>query len=986
MRKYQEKRLYFIVSYIVVTSMIVSVALIAMIFSSVEATDAPAPETPSAEVINASAEVTPSPRVLSASTEVTPSSEVEVHLPLIATGGTPQDGPTPEPGNPPLGVGLEGLSDWAQARMFVDAMKTARGFGSPDRPWEGSVPVDANGWPTQDFGAVVMTAAQHIEGTYKLSFDGEADVTALSSTATVQNLRYDATTNQTTADVVVEDDAGQLMLSFQDTKDGARNIRLIRPGYEVDTIGDPRQTFTQPFLDLLEPFAVLRFMDFTSTNNNPVAEWDERTTPNDALQTRDEGGAWEYVIELANETGKDIWVNVPHQASDGYVRQLAQLLKAELNPDIVVYIEYSNEVWNWQFDQATYNLNQAQADVESGNSALDDDGTDDENHLHWRRIAQRTAQISQIFGEVYGDAAINTQIRPVLAGQVGWSPSWVPLKQQLDWLERNYGTPSDYLYGLAAAPYFNIPQELRERDDLTVDTILDALSDDIEALREGTANYHALARYHNLKSLTYEGGQHLNGTESLEAKLEAQFDPRMGELTTTYLTNWYADGGDLFMWFTLTSIYNQYGFWGLTDDVTNADTPKYQAALAMLNAQRPAVTAGTPVPATLPAQTHLYADEPDTTNPLTDLKDGEYVDYVIRAERTDSYLLTLRVASPNDEGQLEVLVNSQSMGTVAIPDSGSWNTFVDTVPIQLQLETGLNVIRLRVEKAGFDIESIQITETQNASPKALFIRGGPGTGGFLEGGSDEQLSDITNTSTEAGNHGFAELAATLREQGFELEQHIEGPASDNTPIDLASMDLSQYSVIVLGSNNAEYPQAAVDAIEAYVRAGGGLLVISDANWGRNWGDAPSSDQPFLDRFGLVMNQDRGTYALERDADDFVVEGNNKGTHPILANIDAFDGEGVSPISLADTPGSGDTRQVLAKAEGTILVNDNEGQGSQRGATEQDGALVVVEAGQGRVAGHFDRNTFFNQNGAGTNINRLDNRQYAINLFNWLAGK
>ncbi|MEN0050532.1 MAG: T9SS type A sorting domain-containing protein, partial [Bacteroidota bacterium] len=37
------------------------------------------------------------------------------------------------------------------------------------------------------------------------------------------------------------------------------------------------------------------------------------------------------------------------------------------------------------------------------------------------------------------------------------------------------------------------------------------------------------------------------------------------------------------------------------------------------------------------------------------------------------------------------------------------------------------------------------------------------------------------------------------------------------------------------------------------------------------------------------------------------------------------------------------------------------------------------------AGHFDRNTFFNLNGAGTNINRLSNMQYAKNLINWLTG-
>ena len=41
----------------------------------------------------------------------------------------------------------------------------------------------------------------------------------------------------------------------------------------------------------------------------------------------------------------------------------------------------------------------------------------------------------------------------------------------------------------------------------------------------------------------------------------------------------------------------------------------------------------------------------------------------------------------------------------------------------------------------------------DSPPRVLFIRGGSGTGGFLEGGADEQLSDIHDTSTAPGNHG-----------------------------------------------------------------------------------------------------------------------------------------------------------------------------------------------------------------------------------------
>ncbi|MFT4546272.1 MAG: hypothetical protein ACI8XO_003561 [Verrucomicrobiales bacterium] len=47
--------------------------------------------------------------------------------------------------------------------------------------------------------------------------------------------------------------------------------------------------------------------------------------------------------------------------------------------------------------------------------------------------------------------------------------------------------------------------------------------------------------------------------------------------------------------------------------------------------------------------------------------------------------------------------------------------------------------------------------------------------------------------------------------------------------------------------------------------------------------------------------------------------------------------------------------------------------------------MVATFGSGRVAGHYDRNTFFNANGADTDINRLDNEAYSRNLFNWLAG-
>lgn len=271
----------------------------------------------------------------------------------------------------------------------------------------------------------------------------------------------------------------------------------------------------------------------------------------------------------------------------------------------------------------------------------------------------------------------------------------------------------------------------------------------------------------------------------------------------------------------------------------------------------------------------------------------------------------------------------------------------------------------------------------NAQDRILFIRGGTGTVGFLEGGSDEQGASIFNYTTSSGNHSWGELRAALVSEGFAPEEVTEDPVVGGvpTPVALDTMNLNVYDLIVFGSNNAEYSEAQVDALVNYVSAGGSALFISDANFGQNWGDAPSSDQLFLDRFGLVMNQDQGTYQI-RITNEFVVP-----THPILNGVDSFDGEGVSPITVPpDGAVSGVTRTLLTTARSNVRRNTGSARGPSEPATENDASLVVATLGSGRIACHFDRNTFFNLNGAGTNLNRFDNEAYARNLFNWLTGK
>ena len=61
-----------------------------------------------------------------------------------------------------------------------------------------------------------------------------------------------------------------------------------------------------------------------------------------------------------------MWVNVPLMVDDDYITKFATLLKEQLDPSLVVYVEYSNEIWNYGFSQFSWNLNQAIQMVNNG--------------------------------------------------------------------------------------------------------------------------------------------------------------------------------------------------------------------------------------------------------------------------------------------------------------------------------------------------------------------------------------------------------------------------------------------------------------------------------------------------------------------------------------------------------------------------------------------------------------------------------------------
>ncbi len=450
--------------------------------------------------------------------------------------------------------------------------------------------VDAQGWPTVDaqyiidFRPVAEWAGSiddpeiyrlDVSGTWTCSFGGEGMVTGLTGGA-VQNLNYEAVSNTTTFDFVVPQGSnGFMLINFSETRrtpldplnSGFTNFKMLRPGYNDDS-----QLFHTAFLNMFDSidFSAIRYMVFTGTNGRDpdfpgLTEWSDRKLPSDASQSRlstigkNGGACWEHVIEIANLTQTDAWINVPVSASSDYVTQLATMLLNELDSNLNIYIESSNEVWNTApgFEQSQYNQNQADF-LGIG---------EHENH------ARRTIELAQAFETVFGSGSLNNRVKVVLCSHQPMLKWWV--EPMLQYINTTFGSPSDFIYAIGSQTYFSGGQENGEDTTAILNDCHTSITnqiDDTSINEAGRIQWIAKANEWNLPGgyVSYEGGPAHGGgsTVNITNRILAERSQGMCEEMRYNLDEAFIQlGGTLAMQFTLTSGYNRYGCWGLTDDV-----------------------------------------------------------------------------------------------------------------------------------------------------------------------------------------------------------------------------------------------------------------------------------------------------------------------------------------------------------------------------------------------------------------------------------
>jgi hypothetical protein len=477
------------------------------------------------------------------------------------------------------GTNLSWLRYWIPQMVFQDAFRQSAPWmtrnASSTNPWNTNTAIPAGpdgypayvpfGEPAQYAHTVMFTSSsgKHPAGTYTLLSEG---------TGTIQ-LEWDGG-NHTFASpgvnafaVTPTNQGIHLTITQSSAADPVRNIRVVLPGCLGTYESDPFHPAFLNYLDSTQVFSAIRFKDFMSADNSPLRTWSERTTPTSYTQASPYGIAYEYMVELANRLDKDMWVSIPHQADDAYVLALATLLRDGVAPGHRVYVEYSNETWNYVFQQHAW-CNARGAELGYPGPA---------HEQGYRYYAKRSADVHRIFEDVFGSGS--PRLVKVVSSQAA---AWVS-----NYILTRYHEPANNPTGvvanaLAIAPYFGggLADSIGAAGAITTTTVPDLLRlmrgrIYSQALPGIVANA-AVASSFGVDLIAYESGSHLIAnnaqyqadTSFTNKILAANRDPEMEHLYCEYFDAWYGNGGGMMFHFTNIGIPGQWGSLGILDHTT----------------------------------------------------------------------------------------------------------------------------------------------------------------------------------------------------------------------------------------------------------------------------------------------------------------------------------------------------------------------------------------------------------------------------------
>jgi Ca2+-binding RTX toxin-like protein len=540
--------------------------------------------------------------------------------------------------NPSVAGGLDGNSYYSSALPFINIFKSAGGWSV--RLDDGSVLkfedlqaggyLDENGYIKEmPAGATNVEVVVHVPtasdgyvpaGRYVISYDGDADLDPWLASGTI-----------------VSEEPGRIVFDYTGPKpfiinmgtvdngesgNYLNNVSIVRE--ELVDLYEAGAIFEPGFIDMVDDHRVIRFMDLQATNWSSQVNFEDINSV-DYFSWASGGGGKSgtpisVMVDLANQIGADPWFNIPHQATDDYIRQFAEYVRDNLDPGLTAYFEYSNEAWNFIFSQASWTNETGLEFFTDVPEFRNDDYPFSEYYGY------RSAEMMSIVQDVFGDGfearthgVLATQTRntgvlyPALAGAeyfatnsghtidelfdsvavTGYFDAGIgreatlPLIQQ--WIDES---KARYEAGLEDTPYqyFNEQAAINLRDQSLQQQ---AVNDGLITSMDGTsiqdlATIHfpenfALAEQYGLDLIQYEAGSHVTAQGALSGDEEV-FDfivhlndsPEMAQITLEMITAFRAAGGTLVNDFVLIGSHKKSGSWGSLE-YAGDDSPIWDA-------------------------------------------------------------------------------------------------------------------------------------------------------------------------------------------------------------------------------------------------------------------------------------------------------------------------------------------------------------------------------------------------------------------------
>ena len=299
---------------------------------------------------------------------------------------------------------MKGVDAWRYINTNgIDGVAPLSGLAFDERGWLTELPT-FNGVPTSVY-ANIMYGKILPAGQYILEWKGEGTIGIYQNKVEIAPNKWLVTfeADYVGDDGKPQDDGFTIELSAIDpngTGNYLHDIKLYRL-QDADLI-QAGERFNPDWMDRVDDFRILRTHDWQETNFPSNVDWSRNVYSADQARWGGEGAGmpYELLVDMANETRSDLWINIPHTASDQYIREAAAYVKAHLDTGLKLQVEFSNEYWTSIFDQYQYF-------IDGGAAAY---GNVD--YAAGQYYGDRAENMARIFETTYG--ATSTILKPVL--------------------------------------------------------------------------------------------------------------------------------------------------------------------------------------------------------------------------------------------------------------------------------------------------------------------------------------------------------------------------------------------------------------------------------------------------------------------------------------------------------------------------------------------------------------------------------------------